>query len=769
MSNFRLGIFDNLGGYLTAVLTNSELKNRYFLQKYYGNNGKSSRDDDVAAEFTDAVVNLGKKLRSIDTSTSVVPSLKSLLLNALDQAVRQLDIKIEDDLLIDKLSGDMTADVVGDKLKNLKLTDIKKITNVLYNNVDDSEMTLGDKATAADFLKQFEESVESIELGEVTFTIYTEVIKVARDKVREVLKSKLLSELDKSYATSPTTGSSESAKRVLTALRNGLSDNEMELFNEYLLVLIKNGDKWQPATPAEISSADLSFLRVNVKIDDTAYGRAPKIVAAMPVLNVPKNRVWYSGAEEALIASSPDFLGQVLTEAYKGNDVTRLLPGFSAKVATRLNPDLQMLMKNVLEATYVPEAHIDDSDVEKIDSALKGTWKRVGANSWVHTLSDGSQVTISPGTPLYDEEISRQVSNCGAIGFGNDPAKCKAFLENVALNNQEELAKVALEMTEEVAATVVAGLHPKYALAILKAFGFHRKMCKDRVSGRQLEKIQRVGEWKEKFVDKKFDSSTAQSIKGNTRLCNFLDLLAQLVNANPSVLNDGLVVETEESKGEIVVPDDLVARKVSAVKSKKSGKPVLGWSEIQSNMNKIYGSFSRGLTFDGLSTNSPFGMDNLFPQMNLLTSAPVVRGSTWGSMLGGSGEKVFQQDHQTGLEYSRNVQKIIAELVKNLESSHKTLTDEEVRTIGKKMADFERLERELFETAWNIQKYSQLLKVVEVEARPELVSYKHIEKFVEKYNHLLSRYERNGNSFNTLISLLQDCCEGGEGDGCKTL
>jgi hemerythrin-like domain-containing protein len=138
-------------------------------------------------------------------------------------------------------------------------------------------------------------------------------------------------------------------------------------------------------------------------------------------------------------------------------------------------------------------------------------------------------------------------------------------------------------------------------------------------------------------------------------------------------------------------------------------------------------------------------------------------------MLGGGSEKVFQQDHQTGLEYSRKIQKIIGELVKKLENSNKTLTDEEKRTIAKKMRDFEVLERELFETAWNIQKYSQLLKVVEAESRPEIISYKHIEKYVEKYNHLLSRYERNGNSFNTLISLLKDCCDGGEGEGCKTL
>ena len=81
------------------------------------------------------------------------------------------------------------------------------------------------------------------------------------------------------------------------------------------------------------------------------------------------------------------------------------------------------------------------------------------------------------------------------------------------------------------------------------------------------------------------------------------------------------------------------------------------------------------------------------------------------------------------------------------------------------------LERELFETAWNIQKYSQLLKVVEAENRAEIITVADVTKYVSKYNHLLNRYDKTGSSFNTLISLLKDCCEGGEesGENCKTL
>jgi hypothetical protein len=172
-----------------------------------------------------------------------------------------------------------------------------------------------------------------------------------------------------------------------------------------------------------------------------------------------------------------------------------------------------------------------------------------------------------------------------------------------------------------------------------------------------------------------------------------------------------------------------------------------------------------------MSSNAPFGMDNLFPQMSMLTSAPVVRSSTWGSMGGGGGElrKTFLQDHETGFEYSRNVGKIIMVLIENLKkNSNKTLTAAELNSIGDKLLKFENLEKELYETAVNIQKYSQLLKIVEAENKPETITVNHVKQYVDKYNHLMNRYDKTGSSFNTLISLLKDCCEGGEGgENCK--
>jgi hypothetical protein len=602
--------------------------------------------------------------------------------------------------------------------------------------------------------------------------------KAIKDKLIEALRGELTNWIGKHYKASTVTGTSPVVAKALTALRNGtVSHAQEQIFNTLFIVMKDNGGKWEKCSISDIDTSKLGDYRINAltsdyNIDATTVKKLPTVVNYLPVLNAG-NRVLYN--EGTLAPTSDSLLLRKIFWAAFTNDpsLNTILPGFKDSSSVALQPDLKALFADVLLNNSAPSAHIADNETEKIDAALKGKWQRIGENSWVHTLANGTRVTIRPGTPEFDADVSREVSNCAAVGFSKDAAKCASFLTSVAMNDQKELAKLAVSMTEDVAAATVAELHPKFALAILKSFGFRRKMCKDKIAGRQLEKVQRVQEWLDKFVDKTFEDTTVSAIKANQKLQNFLDLLAQLVNSNPSILNDGLVVDTEESKGEVSVPSELAARKIAAARPRGNGKPVIGWNDIQSNMNKVYGSFSRGLTFDGMTTNSPFGMENLFPQMSLLTSAPVVRGSTWGSMGGGGGEnKIFLQEHDTGLEYSRNIQRIIAELLENLRSSsNKHLSDSELESIKDKLVRFEELEQELFSTAWNIQKYSQLLKVTEAENRRETITEDDVKRYVEKYGHLLNRYEKTGNSFNTLISLLKDCCDGdGEKSAnCKTL
>jgi hypothetical protein len=825
MSNLNLGIFDNLAGYLTAAITEcpggvqncqaaDKVCNKYFLQKYYpSKNLTNARNEDVTAAFTNSIAKLGQKLRQLDISVGSVPSLSKLLQDEAGKLITNASVTSTDATLGKLATGLNVALLQGTRadggstgLENMKLNSTFQtdLMTAFETVITTAPLSMDEKANAKLCLTADASSKSPKTLTKCTkldLDVAIPSIKLAmsgtagsvadkdgsiqsvREEVKKTVLSWITAWISANYDVTAltVTGTADESKKVLSALHSGnISFEEKKLFDEFFLIMKNVAGSWQKCSSSEIDPAKLGDFRLNLQMVEINIGSAtptklPTIVKYLPVLE-KGTRVRYNDGNKVITSADGLTLRQLFSNAYTDNKaaIEALLPGFDFNSPTDLQPDLELLMRGIILQSTTPTAHVSDADTEQIAEVLKKTWQRIGANTWRHTLDDGSVVTLKPDTPEFNEELAREVSNCASVGFTNDAVQCAAFLKNVALENHEQLAQVALKMTDDVAAETVRNLHPKFALAILKAFGFHRKVCKDKVAGRQLEKMQRESEWIDKFVDKKFkDVDTVKKIKENVKLRNFLDLLAQLINANPSILNDGLVVETEEGNGEIIVPKDLALRKIAPAQSKKSGKPVLGWGEIQSNMNKVYGSFSKGLTFDGMSTNSPFGMDNLFPQMSMLTGANVVRGSTFGSMMGGGDEvKVFMQDHQTGLEYSRNVQKIIGELVENLQrNSNKTLSDAEVSSIGKKLKDFEMLERDLFETAWNIQKYSQLLKIVEVENRPEIISVSHVEKYVSKYNHLLNRYDKTGSSFNTLISLLKDCCEGGEesGENCKTL
>lgn len=767
--NFKLGLFGNLGEYLVAATSGANGANdaakKYYLQKYY-TKIRDAKDLDVTPAFTDAIVELAQTFRTFDKSTSAVASLKSILMSSITSYVNDLTITIPKTATAtvpaNFTSPIDTATINSARLVNGLKLDVSTLRTQLSTVINSSLLSTTDKTTATTNISSLlltDASPFNLIGGDDNAMISTIKTQLIKQTTKDLTKW-----ITDNYTTKPITGDTDVVKTDLTKLKNGeISEIELKLFNMFMDVLDVESNNVVKIN--DIDLHNLSNYRINIKMTDiivvtgSSKIKTPSIVEYLPELN-PASRVIYNGDK---VVSNPDLLllKRVFQETYATNDPKPALPEWNEakKSVGLLQPNLEALMTDIIKRKVSPSAHITDDELDKIDDALIGKWTRIGTDTWKHRLSDGTDVVFRPDSTEFNEEVSNEVNNCAAIGFKSDVAECKKFLTEIAMNtNPTKLAEIAIHMTDDVAAKTVADLHPKYALAILKAFGFHRKLCKDKIAGRQIEKVQRADEWLKTFVSKKFtDEQTVIKIKANTKLTHFLDLLAQLVNANPSVLNDAYADETEESTGSVLVPEKFAQRKIVAVRSRNSGKPVMSWSQITDNMNKVYGSFSKGLTFDGTSTNSPFGMDNLFPSMVLPTSANIVRGSTWGSMSGGGDKKTFLQEHDTAFEYSHNIFKIFNELLENLRNSGKNLNDDDLKILNTKLADFKKLEENLLITAKDIQTYSQLLKVLEAEKRSEIITESHIKKYVEKYNHLLNKYEKTGSSFNTLISLLKDC------------
>jgi ribosomal protein S13 len=571
----------------------------------------------------------------------------------------------------------------------------------------------------------------------------------------------------------------DQARDVLISLKNGqVSEQEMTLFKYFADVRTKTTTgTWESCSVSDIDTTNLENFRINLKtialvLDTGKTTKTLKIVEYLPLLQA-KNRLCYNVS--SVVPNDPadeSLLRKVFHEFYSSDSPT-LIYDFDKKASIHLQPDIEKLVKHILSNEEIPSASIDPDNAEEIDSVLKGSWERVDTNTWKKRMDDRSYVLIKTGTKEFDEDVAKQTRNCGAYGFAKDPVKCAEFLKSVANNNSSKLAELAEQMDEAVTTQAVQSVNPRLAMAILKTYGFRRKMCMDKVAGRQLEKYQSVNEWLETFVDKKFQSKEASSIKANKKIQNLLKLLVQLINSNPSILNDGMIVDTEESTGMMDEPSLFKERKIRAVSSHRTTKPVLLWNDIQKNMNTVYGNFSKGLNFSGPNANLPFGMDNLFPSMLMPTSAVngnVVRGSTWGTMFGGSAgsERTYMGQHPTRGCYT-DVQGILGKLVFKMNATNAFLNEKDRKTIATKISEFEKLETELHKYALNIQKLTQLRNLQGVENRKEMVSLEQIDRLVEKYNSVAQRHERTGNSFQTLISLIQECTGDDASEHCTTL
>jgi hypothetical protein len=734
MSN-TLGIFGNLTKYLYLRSLGNKDAERYYLNQFQSNK-HSLRDNDIAPNFTDAVVELGTKMREVDVSASVSPTLKSKLIEKANEFIKNLPK--EDHIEVD-----------DSNVKHVSLTgsELKKQLQSVYPNM--SKLVINDKVGSV-------QEVITSAINDITTFINTV------------------------YTVSHITGDNSTVATVLKKLQKGEgSEPELHLFKNYAQVLHNgiNVPNFSTIDTNKLSEYRINFRTKQLEIGIQTGGKGslvavPEIALLLPEVEVGvqvgyNSKQKYSVDEDKKVA----ILREVFRLAYLGLPVKTLLPDFSdANTNTDLELDLSGTLREALLQESIPSASLQE-DEENVDAAFRrNAWTKLSNGKWSHNLDDGTQVTYDMKED--NEDLTRQLARCDVYGLKNKD--CANFLRAIsdASDNLAELVRLVSSMPFEVTAETVADMIPAQALLILRKFGFRRRVCNDRIAG-SIVKVQRVKEWKKKFLEKKFDTVQMDTIKANQKFFNFLDLLAQLVNSNPSTLNDSYVGNTEESTGEWSLPEVYanqgVVNGVEHKRGRRGSAPALDWSALREGMNRIYGGFAQGLKFNGTESNSPFGNDNIFPMANLATIATgVVGGGRTSSMTGGGGDAkpVFLDTHTTRPQFTNEIVGMMKKLVANLNNNGKILSNSDVNSITEKVNQFEKLENQLYETAKRIQDYSQLIKVAEMSGRRETVTEDHIKQYIEKYNSLLGRYDKTGNTLSSLMSLLTECA--GSDASCKT-
>jgi len=123
--------------------------------------------------------------------------------------------------------------------------------------------------------------------------------------------------------------------------------------------------------------------------------------------------------------------------------------------------------------------------------------------------------------------------NCASTGINSN---CD-FVYKCLLSGKPETLAECLKRLEEkdmfaVARKELNGMNPKVAVQLLRTFGFKPR----RESGSNVVLPPTFDDWSRK-LEKTLDAKTAQAIKGNRQLMEYLRAIVDMVRANPAIIN----------------------------------------------------------------------------------------------------------------------------------------------------------------------------------------------------------------------------------------
>jgi hypothetical protein len=142
----------------------------------------------------------------------------------------------------------------------------------------------------------------------------------------------------------------------------------------------------------------------------------------------------------------------------------------------------------------------------------------------LHKLTEGDGTADKPGVDPNDTTCGKFLTDClsNASGTGLDNVQCRNYLARK-------------EFWGEVKAEVFSDMLPDTACYILEKLGFKMKKV-DKDGHKHLKVYEEVSEWLEN-INNETDKVIFTSIKDNTNLIAYLQMLLNLINGNPAILN----------------------------------------------------------------------------------------------------------------------------------------------------------------------------------------------------------------------------------------
>ena len=627
----------------------------------------------------------------------------------------------------------------------LKSAEVATLNSLLYSVVDKntSDMTLR---------SSLHKIVDNLKLQDLYVDLLDEPVdkananKITTDRFKHDVCAKLNSNVQACFSLPYLTANNTVAKNTLTALKeNRLDSNELKLFDAYFELLQCSNNNWVKMNLNEFSNINTdkaNEYRFNIKKTTIGSENVPALCLLIPKLD-ENNRYLVLPSSELKLSDMNFNLRTLFNDVFLGKQVSSSMDS-NLQLSSldmkdkRLRFNMTQVYKDRLAKVQISSFDKQVSkDTDSMDSRIKkNKWKRMSDGSYVALDDNNNSVTYKEGDDVYDNLVNVGNNCSSTYVFPNDMAKCEEYLDAIYSGDSSKLVEYMksgqFNWSNEV--EKINNVHPKLAYQTLKAYGFTTKLCNDHYAKYKILKIQSCDEFVKDFVKKNNLSTAVGTI--NTDLCVYLNLLVDLVNANPSVLNKNYMGESVESKGQSTLPQFLIDRNIELYKEPQSTPVSTNWSSLKEGLKKTYGKFSRGVDFKNL----PFG-NVLFPNALLGTL-----------MLGGGLE---EQAHETQFQFSTEIATTIRDLINKLKNTNnKSLSEEDLTRITKSIEKLNKQEGELLGIAKKIESTINIYSSLN-NTDKETLTEEDMNELIINHGALSDKVEKSYDSLNTVITLLE--------------
>lgn len=346
--------------------------------------------------------------------------------------------------------------------------------------------------------------------------------------------------------------------------------------------------------------------------------------------------------------------------------------------------------------------------------------------------NDGKMVDIR-NKPFSDPELNEK---CYSTGLNGNREECMSLLQDCFLNAGSDLSKCASNIdllpskVFEVRAEDVAQMNPQVAFKILSNLKFQGEHKHDMVSGRKLLKVQSFDSWLNNIQkDGSVHDTFKQAIKNNKAVRDYLTMVIDFVNANPSILNKDYAGVSDQANG-------------MRTGYNLENRNKYGHVYFQTNYNLK----SLSDVADRVKVNrAKLALVPVSGQLLTVGGYPL-------QQLGGGGD-VFGKDHLKGDSGAATLNNIYLTNLGKLQNAGKDLSTHTKEVIQKEISNLLKTEAKVVKILNYLNRYTTAMRIAKDLAPEKHLTMDSIVRDLEtKYNNILDRKERRELN---LVSILE--------------